>query len=97
MLSKTKKQIQFLNFKTAKCSVVRTNKKIIQEELDKCWLRFVEKVFLEIVFSGKIASAPNDIKATLNATRQRYPIYVELLLTTPKFHPVLLYDRLFSR
>ncbi len=38
-------------------------------------------------------SPPNGPKMTLNATRQRYPIYVSLLPISRKFPSVSLYDR----
>ena len=42
----------------------------------------------------KIESAPNDLKMTLNATRSKGP-YI-CWTTSPKFHSVLFYDRLFT-
>ena len=37
----------------------------------------------------KTESALNDSKMTLNATRLRYPIYVELLSASSKFHSMI--------
>ena len=42
--------------------------------------------------------APNNPKMTLNTTRSKiHTIYVLLKSQSPKFHPIFLYDQLFSR
>ena len=101
--NENEKNVKISIFKIPKISNVvlwGTTEKIIQEKFDTFWLRLVEEVvFLANHIFRKIhASAPNDLKMTLNAIGQRYPTYVELLSASPKFHSVLLYhDRSFSR
>ena len=73
MLTKTNKtslKFQFSKFQNPKRSFVRTVEKI---KFDKICLWFLEIVFLEVVFSKKIAMAPKDPKMILNATRPKVP------------------------
>ncbi len=74
---------------------MRIIEKLIEEKFDNFWLQFVEEVvFFRNRILEKIASAPNDRKMTLNATRPKVP-YI-CWPASPKFHSVLLYGRSFS-